>query len=97
MKTFILTKNNLDNFNEIKVNDIYSIYQDKFLSFSECLDINLKIKNNKKLDKYIIKEINLDTDEVEKVYKILNQNYIIDINNNIKYKIPSNNNIIKIE
>ena len=31
MKTFILTKNNLDNFNEIKVNDIYSIYQDKFL------------------------------------------------------------------
>ena len=93
MKTFILTKNNFDNFNEIKVDDVYSIYQDKFQSFSECLIINLKIKNNKNLDKYIIKEINLDTDEVDKIYKIENNNYIRDITNNIKYKIPSNNTI----
>jgi len=97
MKTYILmkNKNTSDMFNDIKVEDIYSIHQDKQLSFIECLKINLKIKNNKLLDKYIVKEINLDNDMIKTTYKLLNNNYIINLNNNKKYKIINDNIINK--
>ena len=50
MKTYILMKNdsNPNNAEEIKVNDIYGIYQNKCKAFWECKVANLKILKEKK-------------------------------------------------
>ena len=104
MKTYILIKNN-DNIpntaEDIKVNDIYGIYQNRCKAFWECKVANLKVmteknsKNPKFLDSYILKEVNLETSEIITSYSLIDRNNIIDTNEN-KYKIPTFYNDIKI-
>ena len=95
MKTYILMKNesNPENAEDIKVNDIYGIYQNRCKAFWECKVANLKIiqeqkKNNPKLLKsYILKEINLETNEIMNSFYLKNRNSIYD-DNGILHKIP---------
>jgi len=95
MKTYILMKNDSipENAEEIKVNDIYGIYQNRCKAFWECKVANLKIVNEKKnnnpklLKSYVLKEINLESNEIINSYFLNNRNQILDDNNNI-YKIP---------
>lgn len=86
MKTYILVSGdcNAINAEDIKVNEIFGIYQNESKAFWECREINLKIK--KKNLKYVLKEINLDTNEIIKSY-MLEGNDILD-NEGKKYKIP---------
>lgn len=82
-----------ENAEEIKVNDIYGIYQNRCKAFWECKVANLKIVNEKKnnnpklLKSYVLKEINLESNEIINSYFLNNRNQILDDNNNI-YKIP---------
>ena len=95
MKTYILMKNesNPENAEDIKVNDIYGIYQNRCKAFWECKVANLKIvqeqkKNSPKLLKsYVLKEINLETNEIMNSFYLNNRNSICD-DNGILYKIP---------
>ena len=92
MKTFIIMKsgNEPETAEDIKVNDIYGIYQNKCKAFWECKLANLKIMKENNLNHlkyYVLKEINLETSEILMTYKLIDRNNIID-NNNIKYKIP---------
>lgn len=95
MKTYILMKNDStpDNAEEIKVGDIYGIYQNRCKAFWECKVANLKIINEKKknnpklLKSYVLKEINLESNEILNSYFLNNRNQILDENHNI-YKIP---------
>lgn len=50
MKTYILMKNesNPENAEDIKVNDIYGIYQNRCKAFWECKVANLKIVQEQK-------------------------------------------------
>ena len=72
MKTYILMKNNTlpITSDDIKVNDIYGIYQNRCKAFWECKVANLKIMNEKDsknpelLESYVLKEINLETSEI---------------------------------
>ena len=86
MKTYILVSGDCKAINaeDIKVNEIIGIYQNESKAFWECREINLKIK--KKNLKYVLKEINLDTNEIVKSY-MLDGNDIVD-NDGKKYKIP---------
>lgn len=86
MKTYILVSGdcNAINAEDIKVNEIFGIYQNESKAFWECREINLKIK--KKNLKYVLKEINLDTNEIIRSY-MLEGNDILD-NEGKKYKIP---------
>ena len=95
MKTYILMKNdsNPDNAEDIKVNDIYGIYQNRCKAFWECKIANLKIVkklkniNDKLLKSYVLKEINLETNEITNSYELQSRNQIIDKYFN-KFKIP---------
>jgi len=95
MKTYILMTNDSipENAEEIKVSDIYGIYQNRCKAFWECKVANLKIANEKKnnnpklLKSYVLKEINLETNEIINSYFLNNRNQILDDNNTI-YKIP---------
>ena len=96
MKTYILMKNDDTppaNAEDIKVNDIYGIYQNRCKAFWECKVANLKIiqdskKNNPKLLKsYILKEINLETNDILNSYYLNNRNSICD-DSGILHKIP---------
>ena len=95
MKTYILMKNesNPENAEDIKVDDIYGIYQNRCKAFWECKVANLKIvqeqkKNSPKLLKsYVLKEINLETNEIINSFYLNNRNSICD-DNGILYKIP---------
>ena len=95
MKTYILMKNDStpDNAEDIKVNDIYGIYQNRCKAFWECKVANLKIatkkntKNPKILKSYVLKEINLESNEILNSYYLDDRNKILDENNN-SYKIP---------
>jgi len=93
MKTYILMKNdsNPDNAEEIKVSDIYGIYQNRCKAFWECKIANLKIlkeKNNlKMLKSYVLKEINLETNKILNSFYLKNRNYISD-DYGVLYKIP---------
>ena len=91
MKTYILMKNdsNPDNAEEIKVNDIYGIYQNRCKAFWECKIANLKILKEKKnnLKSYVLKEINLETNEIINSFYLKNRNSICDDNGYI-HKIP---------
>ena len=80
---------NPDNAEEIKVNDIYGIYQNKCKAFWECKVANLKILNEKKnnLKSYVLKEINLETNEIINSFYLKNRNSICDDNGSV-YKIP---------
>jgi hypothetical protein len=103
MKTYILMKNDTIPITaeDIKVNDIYGIYQNRCKAFWECKVANLKIMNKKKsknpklLESYVLKEINLETSEIITSYIMLDRNNIVDIENN-KFKIPTFYNDIKI-
>ena len=95
MKTYILMKNDStpENAEEIKVSDIYGIYQNRCKAFWECKVANLKIVNEKKnknpklFKSYVLKEINLETNEIMNSYFLNNRNQIVD-DSNIIYKIP---------
>ena len=103
MKTYILMKNNTIPITseDIKVNDIYGIYQNRCKAFWECKVANLKImndknsKNPKLLESYVLKEINLETSEIVTSYSMIDRNNIIDSEDN-KFKIPTFYNDIKI-
>lgn len=103
MKTYILMKNNTTPITseDIKVNDIYGIYQNRCKAFWECKVANLKImndkdsKNPKLLESYVLKEINLETSEIVTSYSMIDRNNIIDSEDN-KFKIPTFYNDIKI-
>lgn len=87
MKTYILVTNECkaENADKIKVNEIFGIYQNDSKAFWECRDLNLKKK--KKDISYILKEIDLDTDEIVNSYTLNKDNNIIDNDGKI-YKIP---------
>lgn len=91
MKTYILMKNDStpDNAEEIKVNDIYGIYQNRCKAFWECKVANLKILREKKnnLKSYVLKEINLETNQIINSFYLKNRNYICD-DNGFSFKIP---------
>ena len=98
MKTFIIV-NNLENLkantaNDIQVKNIYGIYQNKEKSFWECKTANVKLldesntNNLELLNTFVIKEIDLDTDNIITTYKMESKTSIIDINSKKKYKIP---------
>ena len=103
MKTYILMKNNTlpITSDDIKVNDIYGIYQNRCKAFWECKVANLKIMNEKDsknpelLESYVLKEINLETSEIVTSYNMVDRNNVIDSDNN-KFKIPTFYNDIKI-
>ena len=75
------------------IRNIYGIYQNRCKAFWECKVANLKIINEKKnnnpklLKSYVLKEINLESNEIINSYYLNNRNQILDDNNNI-YKIP---------
>ena len=91
MKTYILMKNesNPENAEDIKVDDIYGIYQNRCKAFWECKVANLKILKEKKnnLKSYVLKEINLETNEIINSFYLNNRNSICD-DNGILHKIP---------
>jgi len=94
MRTYILMNNDSSpvTADDIKVDDIYGIYQNKCKAFWECKVTNLKIfeksKNIKSLRSYVIKEIELETSEIITTFELLDRNNIMDINTNEKFKIP---------
>jgi len=91
-----------ENAEDIKVNDIYGIYQNRCKAFWECKVANLKIvqeqqKNSLKLLKsYVLKEINLETNEIINSFYLNNRNSICD-DSGILYKIPIFYNDIEYE
>tara|TARA_B100000886_G_scaffold279491_1_gene203539 strand:- start:256 stop:570 length:315 start_codon:yes stop_codon:yes gene_type:complete len=97
MKTYILMKNinNLNNAEDIKVSDIYGIYQNRCKAFWECKIANLKLKKNI-FDFYVIKEINLENNNIDNSYKLIDRLKIIDEHKEI-YEIPVFYNDIKRE
>ena len=97
MKTYILMKNNnnLSNAEDIKVSDIYGIYQNRCKAFWECKVANIKFKKDN-LDYYVIKEINLENNNIDNSYKLIDRLKVIDQNNET-YEIPVFYNDIKKE
>ena len=95
MKTYIIMKytNDINNAEDIKVNDIYGIYQNRCKAFWECKIANIKLKINR-LDLYCLKEINLETNEIINSYTLKDNDNIIDQYGNI-YKIPIFNDDLK--
>ena len=98
MKTYIVVQNNNDNIKtaeNIKVNDIYGIYQNRCKAFWECKVANLKISEEKKsnkpilLESYVIKEIEVETDNIITTYIMESRNIIVDKSTDIKHKIPT--------
>ena len=91
MKTYILMKNveGILASSDIKVKDIHGIYQNKCKGFWECKVVNLKMfEDTKRLDEYILKEIELDNSEIVTTYRLKDKNNIEDLNTHKKYKIP---------
>ena len=97
MKTYIII-NNIENkiietVDDIQVNSIYGIYQNRGKAFWECKVVNLKImeekqsKNPKLFKSYIIKEIDLEKNSIITTYTLEDRNTMFDLNNE-KYKIP---------
>ena len=95
MKTYIFMKytNDINNAEDIKVNDIYGIYQNRCKAFWECKIANIKLKINR-LDLYCLKEINLETNEIINSYTLKDNDNIIDQDGDI-YKIPIFNDDLK--
>ena len=91
MKTYILMKNrvNFKTVEDIAVSDIEGVYQNICKAFWECRVINLEnFKKKKSLKEYIIKEIELETDEILTTYEILNKNTIVNLKTQKKHNIP---------
>ena len=88
MKTYILI-NGISaplTADDIKVKDIYGIYQNKCKSFWECKIANLKVPG--KPFKYVVKEIELDTCNIITTYRLENRNTIVNVNTGKQLKIP---------
>tara|TARA_Y100000991_G_scaffold166366_1_gene128156 strand:+ start:225 stop:512 length:288 start_codon:yes stop_codon:yes gene_type:complete len=85
--------NDINNAEDIKVNDIYGIYQNRCKAFWECKIANIKLKINR-LDLYCLKEINLETNEIINSYTLKDNDNIIDQDGDI-YKIPIFNDDLK--
>ena len=62
--------NNLNNAEDIKVSDIYGIYQNRCKAFWECKITNLKLLESKKKFSYIIQEVELDNNQIVNTYKL---------------------------
>ena len=95
MKTYILMKNesNPENAEDIKVNDIYGIYQNRCKAFWECKVANIKLKNDS-FSFYVIKEINLDDNNIDNSYELIDRLTIKDQYEE-KYEVPIFYNDIK--
>ena len=92
MKVYILMKNETEpeTAEDIKVEDIYGIYQNRCKGFWECKVANLKISKENQtncLSYYILKEINLESSEIIQTYNLIDRNNIIDSEKNI-FKVP---------
>ena len=88
MKTYILINSVSTPLtaDDIKVKDIYGIYQNKCKAFWECKIANLKIPG--KPFNYVLKEIELDTCKIITTYKLENRNTILNVKTGEKLKIP---------
>ena len=103
MKTYILMKNDTtpESAEDIKVECIYGIYQNKCKAFWECKVANLNVinksesKNINLIESYCLKEIDLESSKILNSFLMVDRNYIKDFNNN-KYKIPTFYNDIQI-
>ena len=91
MKSYILIKNvdDIISATDIKVKDVFGIYQNKCKGFWECKVINLRLfENTKTLDSYVLKEVELENEEIITTYKLHDRNNIQDAKTGKKYKIP---------
>lgn len=103
MKTYILMKNDstLTSAEDIKVEDIYGIYQNRCKAFWECKVANLNVikksesKNENLLESYSLKEIDLESSKILNSFLMIDRNYIKDLSET-KYKIPTFYNDIQI-
>ena len=103
MKTYILMKNDTipNTAEDIKVEDIYGIYQNRCKAFWECKVANLKLMNKSDssnpnlLESYSLKEIDLESSNIINSYMMIDRSYIKDMNGD-KYKIPTFYNDIQI-
>jgi len=79
---------------DIKVEDIYGIYQNRCKAFWECKVANLSLmkkqdsNNPKLLESYSLKEIDLETSSILNSYIMKDRNNMIDLNNKVQ-KIPT--------
>ena len=86
---------------DIKVQDIYGIYQNKCKAFWECKVANLKFMNEmdsnnpKLLESYVLKEIDLETSNIITSYMLKDRSFILDTNNKT-HKIPTFYNDVQI-
>ena len=80
MKTYIIISNEIiiNNLDDIKPTNIQGLYLNIKIAFNKY---KLLYNNN------LLYEIDLETNKISNKYKLYNQNYIIDINNNIKFNI----------
>ena len=103
MKTYILMKNeNVPETGEdIKVEDIYGIYQNKCKAFWECKVANLSLmkkkgsNNPKLLESYSLKEVDLETSIILNSFIMKDRNNMIDLEDKIQ-KIPTFYNDVHI-
>lgn len=88
MKTYILINSVSQPItaDDIKVKDIYGIYQNKCKAFWECKIANSKIQERS--FNYVLKEIELDSCEIITTYKLESRNTIINVKTGEKLKIP---------
>lgn len=86
---------------DIKVQDIYGIYQNRCKAFWECKVANLNVikksgANNRGLiESYSLKEIDLESSKILNSFLLVDRNYVKDTNDK-KYKIPTFYNDIQI-
>lgn len=79
---------------DIKVEDIYGIYQNRCKAFWECKVANLSLmkkqdsNNPKLLESYSLKEIDLETSSILNSYIMKDRNNMTDLNNKV-HKIPT--------
>lgn len=105
MKTYILMKNDNNNVPEtgedIKVEDIYGIYQNRCKAFWECKVANLSLMKKKSsnnpilLQSYSLKEVDLESSNILNSYIMKDRNYMVDSQSKIQ-KIPTFYNDVQV-